>query len=89
MTALVWPKILPLSIRQLRRSRHHTDWVKIIAWSPCEGRRLHTGGSQFFITHSPQPHLDKVHTVFVQVTEGMDVVNKIKQNDVITSIRVS
>ena len=48
-----------------------------------------TGGSQFFITHSPQPHLDKVHTVFGQVTEGMDVVNKIKQNDVITSIRVS
>jgi len=48
-----------------------------------------TGGSQFFITHAPQPHLDKVHTVFGQVTEGMDVVNKIKQNDVITSIRVS
>ena len=47
-----------------------------------------TGGSQFFITHAPQPHLDKVHTVFGQVTEGMDVVNKIKQNDVITSIRV-
>jgi peptidyl-prolyl cis-trans isomerase B (cyclophilin B) len=48
-----------------------------------------TGGSQFFITHSPQPHLDRVHTVFGQVTEGMDVVNQIKQNDVITSIRVS
>ncbi|MDQ3209280.1 MAG: peptidylprolyl isomerase, partial [Gemmatimonadota bacterium] len=41
------------------------------------------------ITHSPQPHLDNVHTVFGQVTDGMDVVNKIKQNDVITSIRVS
>ncbi len=48
-----------------------------------------TGGSQFFITHALQPHLDKVHTVFGQVTDGMDVVNKIKQNDVITSIRVS
>jgi peptidyl-prolyl cis-trans isomerase B (cyclophilin B) len=48
-----------------------------------------TGGSQFFIAHSPQPHLDGVHTVFGQVTEGMDVVNAIKQGDVITSIRVS
>ena len=48
-----------------------------------------TGGSQFFIAHSPQSHLDGVHTVFGQVTEGMDVVNAIKQGDVITSIRVS
>ena len=48
-----------------------------------------TGGSQFFICHSPQSHLDKVHTVFGQVRQGMDVVNGIKQNDVITSIRVS
>ena len=48
-----------------------------------------TGGSQFFICHSPQPHLDKVHTVFGQVSQGMDVVNQIRQNDVITSIRVN
>ena len=33
-----------------------------------------TGGSQFFICHSPQPHLDGVHTVFGQ-TSDMDVVN--------------
>ncbi len=48
-----------------------------------------TGGSQFFICHAPQPHLDRVHTVFGQVTQGMDVVNQIQRNDVITSIRVT
>jgi peptidyl-prolyl cis-trans isomerase B (cyclophilin B) len=47
-----------------------------------------TGGSQFFICHAPQSHLDGVHTVFGQVTKGMDVVNKIKQNDKVTSIKV-
>ncbi len=47
-----------------------------------------TGGSQFFICHSPQSHLDRVHTVFGQVTSGMDIVAAIRQNDVITSIRV-
>jgi len=47
-----------------------------------------TGGSQFFICHSPQPHLDGVHTVFGQVTKGLDVVNKIAQNDEVKSIRV-
>jgi peptidyl-prolyl cis-trans isomerase B (cyclophilin B) len=48
-----------------------------------------TGGSQFFICHSPQPHLDKVHTVFGQVTQGMDVVNALRKGDLITSIRVA
>ena len=48
-----------------------------------------TGGSQFFICHSPQRHLDGVHTVFGQVTSGMEVVNKIKQNDKVNSIKVS
>lgn len=47
-----------------------------------------TGGSQFFICHSPQPHLDGVHTVFGQVAKGMDVVTKIAQNDEVRSIRV-
>ncbi|HET9295033.1 MAG TPA: peptidylprolyl isomerase [Gemmatimonadales bacterium] len=48
-----------------------------------------TGGSQFFICHSPQPHLDGVHTVFGQVTSGLEVVNRIQKNDVVESIRVS
>ena len=48
-----------------------------------------TGGSQFFICHSPQPHLDGVHTIFGQLTSGLEIVNRIQKNDVIESIRVS
>jgi peptidyl-prolyl cis-trans isomerase B (cyclophilin B) len=48
-----------------------------------------TGGSQFFICHSPQGHLDGKHTVFGQVTTGMDVVHAIRKNDRVDSIRVS
>lgn len=47
-----------------------------------------TGGSQFFLVHEPQPHLDGVHTVFGQVTEGMDVVLRIKQGDVMETVVV-
>ena len=47
-----------------------------------------TGGSQFFITHSPQPHLDAKYTAFGQVVNGMDVVDRIQQGDTIQRIRV-
>jgi cyclophilin family peptidyl-prolyl cis-trans isomerase/HEAT repeat protein len=47
-----------------------------------------TGGSQFFITHSPQPHLDARYTVFGQVVAGMDVVDRLQQWDTIDRIRV-
>ena len=47
-----------------------------------------TGGSQFFITHSPQPHLDARYTAFGHVVNGMDVVDRIKPGDVIQRIRV-
>ena len=46
-----------------------------------------TGGSQFFICHSPQPHLDGVHTVFGK-TPDMDVVNSIEPGDTIISVGV-
>ncbi len=46
-----------------------------------------TGGSQFFITHSPQPHLDAKYTVFGRVVAGMDVVDRLRQWDVIRRVR--
>jgi cyclophilin family peptidyl-prolyl cis-trans isomerase len=47
-----------------------------------------TGGSQFFITHSPQPHLDARYTAFGHVVNGMDVVDRIQQGDTIEHVRV-
>jgi cyclophilin family peptidyl-prolyl cis-trans isomerase/HEAT repeat protein len=47
-----------------------------------------TGGSQWFITHSPQPHLDGAYTVFGRVTEGMHVADAILQDDPIHAIRI-
>lgn len=47
-----------------------------------------TNGSQFFITHGPQPHLDGKHTVFGEVTDGQDVVETIQQDDEIESVSI-
>ncbi len=47
-----------------------------------------TAGSQFFITLSPQPHLDARYTVFGQVLSGMEVVDRLSQWDTIVRIRV-
>jgi cyclophilin family peptidyl-prolyl cis-trans isomerase len=46
-----------------------------------------TGGSQFFITHSPQPHLDGRYTAFGSVVNGIDVVDRLVQWDVIRRVR--
>ena len=48
-----------------------------------------TEGSQFFITHSPQPHLDAKYTMFGKVTEGFDVVDNIQIGDMVESITFS
>ena len=47
-----------------------------------------TNGSQFFITHKATPWLDGKHTVFGHVISGQEVVDKVAQNDVITSIKI-
>lgn len=49
---------------------------------------LHTEGTQFFITHSPAPHLDGRYTIFGKVISGMDVVHRINMGDTIKSINI-
>jgi len=49
-----------------------------------------TGGSQFFICHGREntSHLDRVHTVFGKIYEGLDVIDDIRQGDEIETIKI-
>ena len=47
-----------------------------------------TEGTQWFITHSPTPHLDGNYTIFGKVTEGMDVVHQLSRGTIIKKVKV-
>lgn len=48
-----------------------------------------TGGSQFFIVHQPQPHLDGVHTVFGKVTSGLETALNMKNGDLMEQVVIN
>jgi len=48
-----------------------------------------TNGSQFFICYTPQPHLNGKHTVFGQLTQGMDVLKKLVNGDKMTEVVIT
>jgi cyclophilin family peptidyl-prolyl cis-trans isomerase len=47
-----------------------------------------TGGSQFFITVSPQPHLDAKYTAFGRVVGGFEMLDRVTQDDVVERVRI-
>ena len=62
--------------------KHETGVISMANAGP------NTNGSQFFITHSPQPHLNGRHTVFGKVVSGQDVVDAIQQGDKILRVEI-
>jgi peptidyl-prolyl cis-trans isomerase B (cyclophilin B) len=62
--------------------KHETGVISMANAGP------NTNGSQFFITHSPQSHLNGRHTVFGKVVKGQDVVNAIRQGDKMVKVEI-
>ena len=63
--------------------RHETGVISMANAGP------NTNGSQFFITHAPQPHLDGRHTVFGRAMDCQAVVDSIRQGDAIKTVKVT
>jgi cyclophilin family peptidyl-prolyl cis-trans isomerase len=68
---------------EINRYRYLTGTVGMALSGPD------TGGSQFFLTHSPQPHLDGIYTVFGEVVAGIEVLERILPGDLIRSVRIA
>jgi peptidyl-prolyl cis-trans isomerase B (cyclophilin B) len=62
--------------------RHETGTLSMANAGP------NTNGSQFFITYAPQPHLNGRHSVFGQLTSGMDVLKKLVNGDAVKEIAI-
>jgi peptidyl-prolyl cis-trans isomerase B (cyclophilin B) len=62
--------------------RHETGTLSMANAGP------NSGGSQFFICHTPQPHLDGRHAIFGRMTGGFDVLTRIEKGDPILEIKV-
>ena len=67
------------------------SWTRLRHGRGCLGLATSgpdTGGSQYYLCHAPQPHLDGGYTVFGHVLEGLDVMDRIVQGDRMLRIRV-
>jgi peptidyl-prolyl cis-trans isomerase B (cyclophilin B) len=65
------------------RQKHETGSLSMANAGP------NTNGSQFFICHAPQPHLDGKHTVFGRVIKGHEVVNSLRNGDVMNEVIIA
>lgn len=48
-----------------------------------------SGGSQFFLVRAPQPHLDGKHTVYGEITEGLKIIDKLRNGDKMNQVRIT
>ena len=96
-----WPRVVPNFVVQGGDPRGDTSGGPGYVLRDEIGRRRYgtgtlgmalsgpdTGGSQFFITHSPQPHLDGIYAIFGEVVSGHEVAERILPGERIISIRV-
>jgi cyclophilin family peptidyl-prolyl cis-trans isomerase/HEAT repeat protein len=71
---------------QIRCEINTSEYTRAAVGMALSGKD--TGGSQWFVTHSPQPHLDGGYTIFGYVTGGMEVVDHIQRGDKILSVTI-